>query len=684
MNMDFHYYATYVAARLAGYNFNDSQIIAYASQYVNDYNKDKLNKNLTPGLDPIPTSQTYNEIAKYDLDRNWSETHLVETSRIYIPFHFLPGNYGSNLNKKAYTGKKIDESHINYNFHYDDEAKEQFKLLCLPNSTLVSEIINDIIYNHTEKPYILELIGLRLHAMCDTWSHSNFVGIPAWFINNTASSIYEIDDSSISSIKLTTSWPLTTVSKYEGCEEASPSKPSYNSYVYFGHRRLGHIPDYPYIKYKYKPQWSSEFLICDNFSDFFKAFTQMLSALKCIRSKKTFSTNVYETLDKSTESIIKKILKTKTHNQTNAWKQYIEKIKINNEYLEIPEDYDENKWVKDAEICSNKTITNYYNFNISAINHLDFVKNILKKDKIFIDELPEENILNVTVQNKNGKFIGNSENDYLIYPKLGSTVAKLLIIKPNDNVLRSGDIVKIKTSDHTTGEYCYLGAWTKLSFYYYKKDFNMSKQKWKIEKVDCSIDDIIRSGDSVYIENQYFSNQPYMSYYKYLNGNFYLNTISKKTERTIWFINSYIEENKYYNIVAKHSQKYIKVKNDNIKDYAEVIQFHQDESDSEKFRFMPCGNGYYYIIAKHSQKCLHIKNNDTNDSTPILQCSLKKTENNKRFKLIPCGNGYYNIVAKHSQKCLEVNKNTLSDFACIVQQHFKGLDNQKFKLIPVK
>lgn len=217
-----------------------------------------------------------------------------------------------------------------------------------------------------------------------------------------------------------------------------------------------------------------------------------------------------------------------------------------------------------------------------------------------------------------------------------------------------------------------------------KKDFNMSKQKWKIEKVDCSIDDIIRSGDSVYIENQYFSNQPYMSYYKYLNGNFYLNTISKKTERTIWFINSYIEENKYYNIVAKHSQKYIKVKNDNIKDYAEVIQFHQDESDSEKFRFMPCGNGYYYIIAKHSQKCLHIKNNDTNDSTPILQCSLKKTENNKRFKLIPCGNGYYNIVAKHSQKCLEVNKNTLSDFACIVQQHFKGLDNQKFKLIPVK
>lgn len=684
MNMDFHYYATYVAARLAGYTFNDSQVIAYASQYVNDYSKDKLNKALTPGLDPIPTSQTYNEIAKYDLDRNWSETHLVETSRIYIPFHFLPGNYGSNLNKKSYTGKKFDESHINYKFQYDAEAEEQFKLLCLPNSTLVSEIINDIIENHAEKSYNLELIGLRLHAMSDTWSHSNFVGIPAWFINNTASSLYSIDNESISSIKLTTSWPLTTVSKYEGCEEASPNKPSYNSYVYFGHRRLGHIPDYGYIKYKYKPQWSNKFITRDNFSDFFKAFTQMVLALKCIRNQKTFSVNAYETLDKSTEYIIKKILKTKTHNQTNAWKENIVRIKINDKPLEVPEDYDENKWLKDAENSTDKAMTNYYNFNMSAIMHLELVKSILKENKIFIDEIPKENILDVTIQNKNQEFIGNSQNDYLIYPKLGNTETKLSIIKPNDNVLKSGDIVKIKTSDHTTGEYCYLGAWTKLSFYYYKKDFNMSKQKWRIEKVDCSIDDTIRSGDLIYIENLYFSDQPYMAYYKYLNGDFYLNTVSKKTDRTEWFINSYIEENTYYNIVAKHSQKYVKVQNNDTKDCAQIVQFHQDESDSEKFKFVACGNGYYYIIAKHSQKCLQVENGSINDLSPVLQYSLKKAQNSKIFKIVPCGNGYYNIIAKHSQKCLTVEHNNLSDSAPIVQQHFKGLDNQKFKLKPVK
>lgn len=36
MKIDFHYYATYVAARLAGYNFPDAQTIAHASQYVDE------------------------------------------------------------------------------------------------------------------------------------------------------------------------------------------------------------------------------------------------------------------------------------------------------------------------------------------------------------------------------------------------------------------------------------------------------------------------------------------------------------------------------------------------------------------------------------------------------------------------------------------------------------------------
>ena len=36
MNIDFHYGITYVLARLAGLNAEDSKIVAHSSQYVDD------------------------------------------------------------------------------------------------------------------------------------------------------------------------------------------------------------------------------------------------------------------------------------------------------------------------------------------------------------------------------------------------------------------------------------------------------------------------------------------------------------------------------------------------------------------------------------------------------------------------------------------------------------------------
>ena len=36
MNMDFHYYATYLAARVAGYEKEEAKTIAYAAQYVDE------------------------------------------------------------------------------------------------------------------------------------------------------------------------------------------------------------------------------------------------------------------------------------------------------------------------------------------------------------------------------------------------------------------------------------------------------------------------------------------------------------------------------------------------------------------------------------------------------------------------------------------------------------------------
>ncbi|MDP2993391.1 MAG: hypothetical protein Q8N82_08585, partial [Deltaproteobacteria bacterium] len=97
--------------------------------------------------------------------------------------------------------------------------------------------------------------------------------------------------------------------------------------------------------------------------------------------------------------------------------------------------------------------------------------------------------------------------------------------------LRSGAIVQIKTTEAKTGEYAYLGAWNTPSLYYYKKDYEVDKQRWEIEKVDLSKDDIIRQGNRVRIKNLHYTSKPYMASYTYIfDRQDYLTTRGKAAE----------------------------------------------------------------------------------------------------------------------------------------------------------
>ncbi|UUC41393.1 hypothetical protein NMZ80_16100 [Clostridioides difficile] len=65
MNLDFHYYGTYLAAKVAGYNDTDAKTIAYAAQYVDESDKSMIldDVNFT-----LPTIQTNLEFKKYYAD----------------------------------------------------------------------------------------------------------------------------------------------------------------------------------------------------------------------------------------------------------------------------------------------------------------------------------------------------------------------------------------------------------------------------------------------------------------------------------------------------------------------------------------------------------------------------------------------------------------------------------------
>lgn len=535
MNIDFHYYATYVAARLAGYGFAEAQTIAHAAQYVDDSTLGMLRNGqgdyYIKDFTPVPTVQSLKELLLFDTTE-WSGSNLLKTYNVWIPFHFLPGNYG-RPDVLAYTGPKSDSARLS-KWSFTEESENHFNLLCQPNSLLVEEMVNDLIDHHDND---LHFVGLRLHVLADTWAHFYYAGIPAWYMNNAGEMVNEIDaERRKKPVKWRRVWPLTDLFN---AEEATPNMPYYNSYVYHGHGRMGHLPDYPYIEYEYQPQWSVTSVIKDNRSRFLEAFKQLVMAMQCIRKRKTFDTNTYAQLDPQVEEVVKGVLTTRKTDQCDTWKTNIPKIVIDGNPLELPEEYQTDKWLSAFKEAGGHGVnTDYYKFNQAAVQHLNLVAHHLESHGQFIMSGDSgKNTITVKLKTEKGAYIGAmSESNYAgvttqYYAKMSSEAVPHKIIKIDGEPLRSGAIVQIKTTEAKTGEYAYLGAWNTPALYYYKKDYEVDKQRWEIEKVDLSKDDIIRQGHRVRIKNLHYTSKPYMASYTYIfDRQDYLTTRGKAAE----------------------------------------------------------------------------------------------------------------------------------------------------------
>ena len=66
----------------------------------------------------------------------------------------------------------------------------------------------------------------------------------------------------------------------------TPFQPSENSVMCLGHGRAGHLPDYSFMYYKYLPAWGNyEVTLKENPNDYYRAFTQMIYAMKFLRGQ---------------------------------------------------------------------------------------------------------------------------------------------------------------------------------------------------------------------------------------------------------------------------------------------------------------------------------------------------------------------------------------------------------------
>ena len=323
MQKDFHYYATYCAAFLAGYDHEDSLAIAYSAQFVDDCSRSVLRRLKAP-LN-VASTQLNLELMEITTDI----LGIQDITRIWASFHFLPRDLYA---QKEGCGKLY---------------MDKYRLICGPNGELVKDTVT------LAKKKSLQYVGIAMHVVADTWAHRNFAGTPSLVINNTDAHFFEIlPDGTERKIKFRHSLSapddpengLYTGSIYQSAE---------NSIMNLGHGRAGHLPDYSFCRYKYLPAWNEyREMYKDNPSDYWNAFRQLIYAMKFLRGEyDEFHTDTYE--NKAVEGFEDEIRAILNKRQTESgscadWKAFGEKLSGK----EIP-DYNENTY-QDEYITANK------------------------------------------------------------------------------------------------------------------------------------------------------------------------------------------------------------------------------------------------------------------------------------------------------------------------------------------
>ncbi len=162
MKIDFHYGVIKKLAELSGFSTIDSEIIAYASQYVDEADENiKMLINDLP--DEIKKTSLYND-RKFQLIRTAHKNLLQyfenisfseEHKWVYVSFHFIPDIF--ILGNKDWIVTKNNDLALR----------------------LVNEAIDALKRSEcsAERCRALIKFGISLHSYADTWSHQNFSGI---------------------------------------------------------------------------------------------------------------------------------------------------------------------------------------------------------------------------------------------------------------------------------------------------------------------------------------------------------------------------------------------------------------------------------------------------------------------------------------------------------------------------
>lgn len=317
MQQDFHYYATYCAAYLAGYSHEECMSICYSAQFVDWCSRTLLSKLKAPLS--AATTQLQLEL----MDARTDLLGLQDITRIWSSFHFLPFHLYPKLTKRT-------RRYVN-----------KYSLICNVNGELVTDTVE------LARGRSLQAVGVAMHVLADTWAHRYFAGTPSLVINNTNYHFYELleENGKVRERRIVFRHSASQPDDLEqGIYTSSVFQSSENSIMNLGHGRAGHLPDYSFMRYKYLPAWGEYGeILKNNPSDYLNAFCQMIYAMKCLRTGEPFATQRYD-VEAITpwEADIRKILTRRQLDACADWKALGERMSG-----ESIEDFDLKKYQKE-------------------------------------------------------------------------------------------------------------------------------------------------------------------------------------------------------------------------------------------------------------------------------------------------------------------------------------------------
>ncbi len=289
MHDDFHYYCTRVLARAAGFSDEDSHVLAYASQYVDDA---KEHKPIVVGnhiFDPVRTA--YLGLRSY----SWSVN-----KRIFIPFHFLPPQ---PIRSQADT--------------FITEPDSEFSHMVIQHAL-----------QEKDRAFRLVRLGIALHTYADTFAHQGFSGRRH----------RENDVTNIQAV---------------GTElgDVFWKKPFFKN-IFFdfaprvGHAEAGMYPDLGYLHWKYTRRYTREVVERDNTEIFFESAHK---SYKILKKQKSFVTQKAIPW----REIKKNILKCIAYNNRNEIKRIAKWKHTFKHMFKDDYHYDRYEWRKEAFYMKN-------------------------------------------------------------------------------------------------------------------------------------------------------------------------------------------------------------------------------------------------------------------------------------------------------------------------------------------